>query len=153
MKSPNHIAPHITTGAAGEKLAEEYLRKRGFHTVARNWRPKGRARSLELDLIGEWEGYLVFTEVKTRRPSYDEGPDESPDFPPALKNFSLAKQKNMVKAAKAYLTEHKVWDKACRFDLVCITLLPGNEPLVEHYANVIELGQTLDSGNASWQPW
>jgi putative endonuclease len=143
------VSGHITTGITGEKIAEEHLRKKGFRTVCRNWRPKGRTKNLELDLVGEWEGYLVFAEVKARRPN----PEEDENFPPGLKNFSVAKQKNMVKAAKVYLTEHEAWDKACQFDLLCITFLPGKPPMVEHYANVIELGQTLDSSNASWQPW
>lgn len=140
---------HIATGAAGEHLAEEHLRRLGFSVAARNWRPKGTARHLELDIVGNWQGDLVFVEVKTRLP----GPLEKETFPPALKNFSATKQKNMIKAARAYLTEHGAWDKACRFDLVCVTIVPGGKPLVEHYRNVIELGQTLDSGDASWQPW
>lgn len=143
------LSGHIATGMIGENAAVEYLRKKGVRTVTRNWRPKGRAGKLELDIVGEGEGYLVFIEVKTCRP----GPGEDENGSPARKNFSITKQKNMVKAAKAYLTEHGAWARACRFDLVCVTLLPGKQPMVEHYANVIELGQTLDSGNASWQPW
>ncbi|CAK7042762.1 MAG: hypothetical protein DELT_02897 [Desulfovibrio sp.] len=140
---------HIATGMTGEGIAEKYLRGNGFRTLCRNWRPKGAQRNLELDLVGRWHDGLVFIEVKTRRP----GPDETNNFPPGLKNFSPAKQKNMVKAARAYLQEHGAWDEPCRFDLVCVTLLPGEKPLVEHYENVIELGHTLDRGNAPWQPW
>lgn len=140
---------HIATGMIGEKTAGEYLRKKGLRIVTRNWRPKGRAGKLELDIVGEWEGYLIFIEVKTRHP----GPGEDENGSPALKNFSITKQKKMVKAAKAYLTEYGAWARACRFDLVCVTLLPGTQPMVEHYVNVIELGQTLDSSDASWQPW
>lgn len=145
MKGRNHIA----AGRDGESLAEAYLCRRGFQTRARNWRPGGTMRKLEIDIVGSWEGYLVFIEVKTRRP----GPGEDEGFPPALKNFSPAKQRNLARAAKAYLAQHAAWDIPCRFDLVCVTLLSGKPPLVEHYGNVIEIGQTLDSGDASWQPW
>lgn len=142
-------APHITTGARGEEEALRYLSRGGFRLTARNWRPGGRARNLELDLVGEWEKTLVFVEVKTRHAVAA----ETTDGPAGLRGFTPAKQRAMVRAARAYLTENGLWEKTCRFDLVCITLLPGTLPQVDHYRDVIELGQTLDSGDASWQPW
>ena len=66
---------------------------------------------------------------------------------------SSAKRKNMVRAAEAYLAAHEAWDRLCRFDLVCVTFLPGQPPRMDHYRNVIELGKTLDSRNPAWQPW
>lgn len=142
-------AAHIATGSSGEEKALRFLLDRGFRLTARNWRPEGKARNLELDLIGDWEKCLVFVEVKTRRaPALD-----ASEGPAGLANFTPAKQRSMVRAARAYLAQNGLWDKACRFDLVCITLLPGQEPRVDHYRDVIELGQTLDSGDAAWQPW
>jgi len=142
-------ADHIATGISGEDEAARFLATRGFSFVARNWRPTGKARNLELDVVGRWESFLVFVEVKTRRP----GTRETEDYPAAIHNFSPAKQRNMIRAVRAYLTEHGAWNEPCRFDLVCVTLLSGQQPQVEHYRNVIELGQTVDSRDASWQPW
>ena len=87
--------------------------------------------------------------MKTRRVTVS----EETDGPAGLHNFTPAKQRLMVRAAHRYLAEKKLWDTPCRFDLVCITFLPGLRPQVDHYRDVIELGQTLDSGNAPWQPW
>ena len=140
---------HIATGASGEEEALRYLSRRGFRLVARNWRPRNGTGKLELDLIGYWEEALVFVEGKTRRAAAA----DAFDAPAGLYNFSPAKQRNMVRAARAYLAEKALWDAPCRFDLVCVTLLPGQAPRMDHYRDVIELGQTLDSGDASWQPW
>lgn len=142
-------AAHITTGLHGEEEALRYLSRKGFRLTVRNWRPGGRAGHLELDLVGEWEKSLVFVEVKTRHAVAM----ETFDGPAGLRGFTPAKQRTMVRAARAYLAETGQWEKPCRFDLVCITLLPGTSPQVDHYRDVIELGQTLDSGDASWQPW
>lgn len=144
---------HIVTGSLGEDEALRYLSGKGFKLSARNWRPEGALKNLELDLVGEWESSLVFVEVKAgsaRRGNWAAGLFDSPA---GLRNFTPAKRKNMVRAAGAYLGKHGAWNIPCRFDLVCVTFLPGQPPRMDHYRNVIELGQTLDSGNASWQPW
>jgi putative endonuclease len=63
-------------GAAGERVAAEFLqREHGFAVVARNWRSP-RDRRDELDLVCRDGEVLVFVEVKTRAahalvPGYD----------------------------------------------------------------------------------
>lgn len=50
-------------GMAGETAAAAFLEKRGIHILIRNYRcPFG-----EIDLIGKGQGYLIVTEVKTRK--------------------------------------------------------------------------------------
>ena len=141
--------PHLMTGKMGEQEALRHLRGLGFSPLVLNWRPKGGARGLELDLVGLWEACLVFVEVKTRWAD----PLADAESPAGLQNFSPAKQRNMARAARAYLIEHDAWASPCRFDLVCITLLPGQKLRVDHYRDVIDLRQTLGNSNAAWQPW
>lgn len=148
--TPPAKAAHMALGEAGEDEAARYLTSRGFSVRHRNWRPEGRGRSLELDLVGMLGETLVFTEVKTRRLAPETAATH--DTPAGLANFSPSKQRNMLKAARLYLGEHGLWHLPCRFDLVCVTYT-GTTPLVEHFAHVIELGNALDSGDASWQPW
>jgi putative endonuclease len=50
-------------GAAGERAAEEHLRRRGFRTLERNY----RRRCGEIDLVCFDGTTLVFCEVKSRR--------------------------------------------------------------------------------------
>ena len=144
-----NTANHLEIGTQGEKEALCYLARNGFRLLSRNWRPKGSNNRLELDLIGRWEQALVFVEVKTRRAVTADQTDE----PSGLYGFTPAKQRAMLRAAHAYLAENDLWDMPCRCDLVCITLLPGLTPQVDHYRDVIEFGKALDSGNAPWQPW
>ena len=140
---------HLTTGGFGEEEALRHLSSQGFLLEARNWRPRKGTGKFELDMVGRWEKTLVFVEVKTRRAATS----DLFETPAGLHNFSPAKQRNMVRAARAFLAENQLWDAPCRFDLVCVTLLPGQTPQMDHYRDVIELGQTLDSGDAAWQPW
>lgn len=148
MVLPRNTRPrHILTGNAGEDEALRYLAGQGFSLLARNWRPGGPSHRLELDIVGRWENRLVFVEVKTRRDPLAETGEIA-----ALRNFSPAKQRNMARAAQAFLAAHDAWDVPCRFDLVCVTFLPGQK-LLDHYRDVVEFGKTLAGGNAAWQPW
>ena len=51
-------------GKIGEELVCRYLIKRGYNIISRNYRIKGG----EIDVIAENGDYLVFVEVKTRKP-------------------------------------------------------------------------------------
>ncbi len=137
-------APHLRLGAAGEEAALTALLRGGRRLLARNWRPAGPARGLELDIVLREEDTIVFVEVKTR------GAD---DGRPALGAFTRAKQARFVRAARHWLAAHGLWASPCRFDLVCARLGVGGAFDLEHYRNVVELGQTLGGRNAPWQPW
>ena len=58
-------------GEKGEALAAEYLLKKGYSILERNWRWK-RA---EIDLIAMKENTLVLAEVKTRSDTFFGTPD------------------------------------------------------------------------------
>ena len=51
------------TGAWGEAIAAEYLRKKKYKIIARGY----RSRFGEIDLIAQNRKFLVFVEVKLRR--------------------------------------------------------------------------------------
>ena len=57
-------------GRDGEEAAADFLRARGLHVVARNW----RCRYGEIDIIAREGATLVFCEVKTRRGMQFGGP-------------------------------------------------------------------------------
>ena len=59
------------TGATGEQIACDFLQELGYGLVERNY----RTRLSELDIIAEYEEFLVFCEVKSRKGS--DGPHPS----------------------------------------------------------------------------
>ena len=56
------MARHNELGLAGEEEACRYLMHRGYRLLDRNW----RVGHLELDIVADYYGEIVFVEVKTR---------------------------------------------------------------------------------------
>ena len=56
------MADHNELGREGEDEALLYLTQKGYTLLARNW----RIGHLEIDIVAEWFGEIVFVEVKTR---------------------------------------------------------------------------------------
>ena len=101
-------------GEAAESLAADFLRRRGFTILERNY----RCRFGEIDLVARGGELLVFVEVRGRR---------SEAFGGAAGSITAAKRRRLVAAARHYLATHRV-DRACRFDVV---LVRGVEQQVE----------------------
>lgn len=157
-------ARNLALGRAGEEAVSRHLAGKGWRIMARNWRPGGESRGLELDIVAEQDRCLVFVEVKTRRLPREEeerdqradregGPDTRPLHVPAYTALTPAKQNKLLRAAGHYLTAHDLWSAPCRFDLICVGRLSDGQLMLEHYSDVIEFRQVVDSGNAPWQPW
>lgn len=112
-------------GKEGERIAETYLRKKGYRLVERNY----RCSVGELDLVVLDHGVIVFVEVKTRM-------DER--FGAPLESVGTRKQKKMIKAALFFLSQHRLHHREARFDVIGITFV-GREPAVEHIQNAFEV--------------
>lgn len=113
----------LRLGEDGERLAAEFLERRGYRIVARRWRAAGR----EIDLVVEKEEVVAFVEVKTRR---------SPLAPPAT---AVNWRKRRQIAAAALAASERWRDRAFRFDVVSVELRPGG-PRIEHFADAFRLG-------------
>ena len=95
------------SGAWGEALAAEYLRKKRYTVIASGY----RCRLGEIDLIVRDRKYLVFVEVKYRE-------NEEKGHP--LEAISLKKQRSVSKCAFYYMQKNKLHDVPVRFDVVAI---------------------------------
>jgi putative endonuclease len=115
----------LRLGKEGERIAEGYLRKKGYTLVERNYRCKGG----ELDLIVLDHRVVVFVEVKTRTGHGYGSPFEAVEY---------HKQKRMIRAAQVFLSEKNLHQRDARFDVVGISW-PAGEPVVEHIENAFEL--------------
>ena len=112
-------------GKEGERIAEAYLRKKGYKLVERNF----RCALGELDLIVLDRRVLVFVEVKTRTGDGFGTPFEAVEF---------RKQQKMIQAAQYFIAQKGLQQRDSRFDVVGISWL-GREPIVEHIENAFEL--------------
>lgn len=111
-----------TEGAAAETIAEEFLIKKGFAIVEKNFHfgQKG-----EIDIIARDGACLVFVEVKSRR-SLNFGTPESALTP--------QKVKTIRRTAEGYLYVNKITNQECRFDVVAIELWK-KPPEIRHLVN------------------
>ena len=92
-------------GRAGEKLAVDFLKKKGFKILKTNYKTVVG----EIDIIAQDKEYIVFIEVKTRSSDNYGLPREAVD---------RKKQEKYYKTATFYLQKEKKTDANCRFDVV-----------------------------------
>ena len=106
-------------GKQGEDAAVDYLLKKGYRILERNFRyDRG-----EIDVVAEDQDQLVFVEVKARRSKLFGDPEEA---------ITEAKCKQLRKVAEGYLFEHNLDDRPCRFDVVAIEY-EKNVPIIRHF--------------------
>lgn len=113
-------------GERGEMAAAKFLRRLGYHVVARRHRtPLG-----EIDLVAVDGRTVVFVEVKTRRSHAAGQPHEAID---------PAKQARISRLALAYLKRHDLLDCQARFDVIAVTWERGKDkPTIEHFLHAFE---------------
>lgn len=94
-------------GRAGEDAAADFLKKRGYRILKRNY----RNRVGEIDIVAEEGKTLVFVEVKARAGS---------EFGSPLEALTAHKQRKLALVAEGFLASFKAADRLCRFDVVSI---------------------------------
>jgi putative endonuclease len=112
-------------GKEGERIAEHYLKRKGYKVVERNY----RCAAGEVDLIVLDRRVIVFVEVKTRT---------GHGFGTPLEAVQPRKQRKMMRAAQFFLSQKKLHQRDARFDVVGISW-PAREPVIEHVENAFEL--------------
>jgi putative endonuclease len=116
--------PKDALGDRGENLAARYLREQGYKILIRNFRcPLG-----EIDIVARDGRTLVFVEVKTR----------AQDDPLPEDQVNSAKQHQITKAGKYYLTRYGVPQPPSRFDVVAVVWPDGREPQIRHTPHAFE---------------
>ena len=96
-------------GEYTEKLAYQYLEKKGLKLLERNF----HSRFGEIDLVMKDNDSLVFVEVRYRR---------SNNFGSGAETITASKQSKLIKTASVYLQRHeKMKQYPARFDVVSIS--------------------------------
>lgn len=125
MLSNKHklLADRRLLGRWGEKRCERFLKRKGFKTLARNF----RCKTGEIDrVMVDADGTLVFVEVKTRA---------NEDFGPSESAITSTKRTRMFRAARYFLATHQIEDRPLRFDVVTIVIGKKGRPQIRHYEN------------------
>jgi putative endonuclease len=122
------LTKKLALGQRAEQLAADYLERRGYSILARNWRrPEG-----EIDLVVSSEGLCVFVEVRSRT-GVDRGHP--------LETIDARKRARVVRAARMYLNEGHSSAPVFRFDVVSVTFaLDESAPEIIHVEDAFQAG-------------
>ncbi|MBI4188221.1 MAG: YraN family protein [Chloroflexi bacterium] len=97
------------TGILGEKLAQDFLKKRGYRILETNYRcPQG-----EIDIIARHKDSLVFIEVRTKTSLEFGSPEES---------ITAIKRNHLRATASHYVQDHADLPQQWRIDFVAVEL-------------------------------
>lgn len=119
-----------TLGDIGEKIAEKYLKAKGYKILDRNfrWRKFG-----ELDIIAKRGDDIIFFEVKARM---KKGVSE---FRPE-DNVTFTKQKKLIKLAQIWLAKNPPaggTDRPWQIDVLAIEIFRNKSFDLRHIENAI----------------
>ncbi len=107
-------------GPRGEQMAADYLTRRGYRVVARNYRCRGG----EIDLVAVDDDIVVFVEVKTRASDDAANPEVA---------VHLEKRRRLTRAGRHFVARHRLHEKPCRFDVLAIVDRGTGTPQIEHF--------------------
>jgi putative endonuclease len=127
-KQTHALSSDAALGRYGEDLAHRFLERAGLAVIARNYRPRGG--EAEVDLVARDGDLLVFVEVKTRTTAEYGSPDRA---------IGTEKQRNIVRAARAFAQRAEIPWSAVRFDTVSV--LMTDPPAIEHTKDAFFIGR------------
>ena len=121
---------HLYLGSLGEESAVRFLKENGYKILNRNYKTK----FAEIDIIALDKDTLVFIEVKTRHSDKFGMPSEA---------ILPSKQRQISKAALAFLKEKNLFHKKARFDVVSILYSLSEKPKFDLIKNAFELDENF----------
>ncbi len=126
-KKTKALPEHLKTGEWGEEVAERFLKKKGFKIIGR----RVRLDRDELDIVAQFNGVLVFVEVKTRK---------NEEFGRAISAVNRGKRASLSRAAVHYLRKLREKPDFFRFDVVEVIGEKGaGDPQIRHIENAFNL--------------
>ena len=111
------MSKHYDLGKKGEEIAANFLATKGYRIIKRNW----RFGKEEIDIIAEYDNFLVVVEVKTRSTKNYGNPEEAVDE---------RKQRFLINAINEYVLQKEI-DLEVRFDIISI-VIEQNKQTINH---------------------
>ena len=119
---------YLSLGSRGEIIACNFLRKKGFRLLEKNYRcPLG-----EIDIVAVKGKRYHFIEVKTRRDHHFGSPEESVD---------LKKQKKISKLVNYYLKQEQKYKVSVSLDVLAVDWNEGFAPEIRFLENAFEVSE------------
>ena len=112
-------------GRQGENLAKKYFNQLGYSILNANY----QVGHLEIDLVTELSGQVVFVEIKTRLENQD-----------SLKENPLSRKQltNLKKAIMAYCWNENIHPEKTRLDLLIILVDSKKQSArLRHYQDIL----------------
>lgn len=119
-------------GQIGEKVAADFLLRKGYEILETNYQNNSGYRLGEIDIIARDKKTeeIIFVEVKTR--NYQKYKDTLPE-----ENITYNKLRKLEKIANAYLLKYHWRDKSFRFDALSIWLdLASRKAKIKHLPSI-----------------
>jgi len=114
-------------GKLGEKLAQKFLKKRGYHIYETNF----YCQAGEIDIVARRRDYLVFIEVRTK---------SNLDFGTPEESITANKKKRLISSSLHYINTHHGLPTPWRIDVVAIEIDDkGKTKRIELIENAITL--------------
>jgi len=114
-------------GDSGEKIAEKFLKDKGYKILDKNFRYSNFG---ELDIVVSKDNNVIFFEVKTRKKT---GPSQ---FLPE-DNITRDKQKKLIKLAKIYLSKKNFNDVSWQIDILAVEVYLNGTYDIRHTENAV----------------
>jgi putative endonuclease len=112
-------------GEIGERVAERWLRRKGWRVVQRRFRNGHR----DIDLVVERDGLIAFVEVKARNGT---------EFGLPVEAVNWRKQRELSRSAHVWIERHGRPEDSYRFDVVGV-LVEGSTVRVRHVEDAFSL--------------
>lgn len=123
------------TGSLGERIAERYLKDKGYQILDRNYsfRLPGNPQKGEIDIVAQKADIISFVEVKTLQfASFVQGGTFSPEV-----KVNFGKQRKLIKTAESWLMVKKIpLNSKWQIDVISV-MIRGKEAQISHFENAI----------------
>jgi putative endonuclease len=115
---------NIILGKFGEKIASEYLQKKGFKIISTNFKKKHG----DIDIVAYDHETLVFIEVKTRSNDEYGQPEDT---------INTYKIKRLIQSANYYCLTNNIRNKSLRIDIISIKVPENIKKItIKHFQNI-----------------
>ena len=123
---------NLDKGREGEQRAVEFLLKKGYQIIERNW----RTRFGEIDIVAKDKEVMVFVEVKTKTGN---------QFGEPWEMVNRHKLEQVRKMGEVYLAKNGLSDAAARVDVIGVWLNPTSRKASRDAVAKIEQWENVES--------